>query len=231
MSTVLDPFDAATEAGNRPDAFFGRMEVDAQFVVLKKGERKRAWVEGDDTDGRSTEVALRLNPLDVTGLTRMIERNVLAESREWSATVWASLRDLGVKNVREISGKWAHVELVKSGRSWKNRDGEDVQGTTFKFISLFDSETDCIAAWENAFGGSGSQSRDTGSAPGVDSAPTSTPQPSEAEKAVALQFLPALVKMANGDLALLTNTLATTEMVKNYFTIDSPEVQALLKAA
>lgn len=225
-TAVLDPFDAATEAGNRPDAFFGRMEVDAQFVKLKGG--KRPWTEDDDVSDRCTEVIFRLNPLDVTNMTRMIERGMIAEYSEWSKIAWPSLRDLDVKNVREINGKWAHVELVKSGRSWKNKDNETVQGTTFKFMALFDSEADCIAAWETVFSNGGSQQRETGSAPGSNSAPTSTPQADDANKAVAEQFLPALVKMANGDLDVLANTLATTEIVKNYFTIDSPEVQKLV---
>lgn len=232
MSTQLDPFDAATEAGNRPDAFFGRMEVDAQFVVLKKGQSKRAWVEGDDTDGKCTEITFRLNPLDVTNMTRMVERNMIAEYSEWSKIVWPSLRDLGVKNVREVNGKWVHVELVKNGRTWTNRDGDKTEGTTFKFIALHDSEADCVAAWEAAFDNNGgSQPRVAGTAPGSNSAPTSTPQPNDAEKAVAAQFLPAIVNANKGDLVALEQALASMSPLNKYFTIDSPEVQELLKAA
>lgn len=228
MSTQLDPFDAATEAGNRPDAFFGKMDVSAQFVKLVKGQGKSAFIEGqDDPQLRSTEVSLILNPLDCTKLTKNIERGVIAESREWSKVVWASLRDLGVKNVREVHGKWAHIELVPSGRTWKNSDGEEVKATTFKFVALFDTEADCVAAWE-ALSGASQQAHSP-----VEDVPFGDEQPhtNDAEKAAAMQFLPHIVAANKHDLTALANALASMSPLNKYFTVNSPEVQALLKAA
>ena len=74
----LDPMAAAVSDAESASHYFGRLQVDAQFVILRKGQPKTIWSEGMDADGRTTEVILRLNPLDVTGMTHMIERNVLS---------------------------------------------------------------------------------------------------------------------------------------------------------
>ena len=51
------------------------------------------------------------------------------------------------------------------------------------------------------------------------------------ERESSKAFLPMLVKAAGGDLNQLKLTLASMSPLNKYFTIDSPEVQALLKAA
>lgn len=229
---TLDPFASAVEAGNRPDAFFGKMEVGAQYVQLVKGRGKLPWTDSDSPDQRRTEITLLLNPLDCTGLTRNIERSVIAESREWSKVVWASLRDLKVGNPRDINGKWAHIELVPSGRKWTNKEGEEVQGTTFKFIAIFDTEAEATAAWEAMTGkAKEAHSPDADeSVPWGDNAPSA--EPTNADLVAAMQFLPHFVKMYGADPAALSNALQTTDVFKKCnFTIASPEVQALLKAA
>lgn len=215
----LDPFDAATEAGERQPTYFGKMDCTASFVALIKGQGKVAWNEAMGQEQRRTEVALRLDPIDAMNLTRAVERNVIAESREWTGIVWASLRDLGVRNAREINGKYAKVELVKSGRSWTNKDGATVEGTTLKFLALYNSKAECEAAWESENGGTvaHSQPATNGNGNGADPG-----------RETALQFLPALVKGANGDRQVLAQTIASMPMISKYFTIDSAEVQMLL---
>lgn len=225
---VLDPMAAAVQDAESAANYFGKLEIDAQFVVLKKGQQKTTWFEGMDTDGRTTEVTIRLNPLDITGLTRMVERQVISNSGEWSRIVWPSLRDLGIKALGELRGKYAHVAMVPNGREWTNREGQKVTGSTFKFIALYDLESDCIKAWEAQFGGSQAH---TSTSNGNGAAAPAVNPINEAEKAVAAQFLPALVKGANGDLTALATILASMTPVNKYFTVDSPEVQQLLKAA
>lgn len=220
MSQVLDPFDSATEAGERPDAFFGKMEVSAQFVKLVKGQGKQAWIDGaDDPKDRRTEVAFVLNPLDCTGLTRTTERNVIAESREWSKIVWPSLRELGIKNVREVNGKFAHVEAVPQSK--------DSQYTTLKFVGLYNTEAECVAAWEKVMG----QTAQPRSAAEDVPFGNEQPQVNEVERNAAMGFLPHIVNANKHDLTALAKTLASMEPLNKYFTVDSPEVQELLKAA
>lgn len=224
-TAVLDPMAAAVQDAESASQYFGKLEVDAQFVVLKKGQRKTVWVEGTDTDGRTTEVSIRLNPLDITGLTRMVERSVISNSGEWSRIVWPSLRDLGCKSLRDAHGKWAHVEMVKSGRTWPGKPDENgnrptVEGNTFKFIALYNTEAEANAAWESQFG--------------TVEAHTSTPQAQPVQtstitKEQAMVFLPVMVSANRDNLDKLAKVLQGD--LGGHFTVDSPEVVALLKAA
>jgi len=219
MTTVLDPFDVATEAGERQPTYFGKVDCTASFVALIKGQGKVLWTEAHGPEQRRTEVAIRLDPIDAMNLTRAVERSVIAESREWTGTVWASLRDLGVRNAREINGKWAKVELVKSGREWINREGQKVEGTTFKFLALYNTKAECEAAWDAENGGGVAHSPSTSG----NGAP-------DMGRETALQFLPALVMQAGKDKAKLALLLSEMPIISKYFTVDSPEVQALLAA-
>ena len=220
----LDPMAAAVSDAEAVSQYFGRMQVDAQFVVLRKGEPKRQWTEGEPTDGRTTEITLRLQPLDCTGVTRLVERQVLSNSSEWSKIVWASLKDLGAKSPRDIEGQWAQIKLVPSGRTWTNKNtGELVTGTTFKFVKLFTLESDCEKAWEGLQNGVEAHSAQQ---------PAQAAQPAinEAERAAAAQFLRLIVDANRNDHAALANALASMSPINKYFTISSPEVVALLGA-
>lgn len=219
---VADPMAAAVTDAESAQQYFGKLDISAEFVVLKKGQQKQTWLEGQDMDGRTTEVSIRLNPLDCTGLTRMVERQVLSNSGEWSRIVWPSLRDLGVKQLRDIHGKFAHVQMVENGRSWQNKDGQTVHGSTFRFIKLFELESDAEKAWEAQFGRAANQQAASSQA---------VSQVNETEKAAAAQFLPHIVNANRGDLAKLGQALASMAPLNKYFTVDSPEVQALLKVA
>lgn len=218
---VFDPFDAATEAGERQPVYFGKLDVTASFVALIKGQGKVLWTEAHGQEQRRTEIAIRLNPIDQMNQTRMVERSIIAESREWSGVVWASLRDLGIRNARDINGKWAKVELVKSGRAWTNKDGATVEGTTLKFLALYDTKAACEAAWEAENGSKAHSPASNGNGA------TAAADPG---RETALQFLPPLVRAANGDRNILAQTLANMPMIAKYFTVDSPEVQTLLGA-
>lgn len=229
-TATVDPFDAATQAGNRPDAYFGRVEVAASFVKLEKGVGKTVWSEADGTEARRTEVHLIVNPIEASGLTFMLERKIIAESAEWSKTVWPSCRDLGLKNVRELHGKYARVEMVKTGRTYTKRDGTTGEESTMQFTALFDDLATCEAAyWAERGGKPTSTEPDPGD---IDMGPSSgsngaTPA-SNAERETAKQFLGVLVKQANGDLNALASLIASMPLVNKYFNITSPEVVELV---
>lgn len=231
MSTAVhDPFDSAVADAESASHYFGRMMTDAQFVILKKGQPKQVWTEGMDTDGRTTEVSFRLNPLDITGMTRMVERQVISNSGEWSRIVWPSLRDLGCKTPRDIEGQWAHVEMVPSGRKYTNKEGQEIIATTLKFIKLFALESDCVKAWEELVGNDAANQAHT-SAAGASNGSVSQSAPNDAEKAAAAQFLPHIVAANKHDLTALASALASMSPLNKYFTVTSPEVQQLLQAA
>jgi hypothetical protein len=197
------------------------MEITAQYVAIQRGQRPQPWVEGMSADTRRTEVFFILNPLDESGLERLVERKVLAESGEFTRIVWPSLRDLGVKTLRDANGKWAKITMVPSGRTWTNKEGQEVKGTTIKFAAIFDTQAECVAAWEQEFGNEAHARSD-------DDVPFDAPG-NDTERETALQFLPALVKSANGDRAMLATLLSGMPMIAKFFNVDSPEVQALMQ--
>ena len=225
MSTQLnDPFASAVADAESASHYFGKMGVDAQFVILRKGESKRIWTEGESTDGRTTEIIMRLDPIDAMGLTRHVERNMLSNSTEWSKIVWSVLKGMGYSTPKEIDGLWAHVELVPSGRKWFNKEGTEVFGTTFKFIKVFKTQAECEIAYA-AFSGNEAHSTSQATTRPTVSQPK---QVNEAERAAALQFLSHVVLQNKSDLLALDKALKSTPLVKDYFTVNSPEVQEIL---
>jgi hypothetical protein len=225
MPLPLDPWNDATNAGERSGVFYGRIDANAQHVVLQKGTGKAPFNPNVHShDDRRTELFISLNPLDEMNLTKAIERNVIAESREWSGIVWASLRTLGLTNARELHGKYAKCELVKTGRTWQ-KNGETVEGTTFKFLALYKSREECAAAFRADRGGS--QPAADEDVP-FDTAPAPA---NNHERETALKFLEPIVKASNGDRNVLSITIAGMPLLAKFFTVDSPEVQALMKVA
>lgn len=228
----IDPFDAATQAGERVQAYFGKVECTAQFVALVKGQGKQAWHEGMGEDTRRTELAIYLNPLDEMELTRAVERKVIAESGEWRDIVWASARDnMELRKARDLHGQWVRAEMVKTGRSFVNREGATVENTTFRFTNRYETQAECVAAYLAESG-----KAHTPAATAAASAPTVTANGNGAvagsngndvQRMTAMQFLPALVAQAGGDKEKLAGILAGMPIISQFFTVDSPEVTAL----
>ena len=215
----MDPFDTATAAGEFAGVFYGKLEVTAQHVILKKGVGKVPFDENiHDLKDRCTAVSILLNPIDATGLTRLMTRDMIAESREFNNVVWPSCRDLGLKNLRELHYKFAKAEMANTGRKWTTSEGEEREATTFKFVAFYADEAECTVAYY----------ADTGRKPEDDAAVASNGGGVSLERDTALQFLPALVKQAGGDRAKLAELIANMPMISTHFTIDSSEVQALL---
>jgi hypothetical protein len=227
--SYVDPFDAATQAGERLDTLYGRVDVSATFVKLVKGVGKQVWIESDGAEARRTEVQITLNPLDATGLTLLVERRLIAESRDWSGIVWPSLRDLGLKNVRELNGKWVKAEMVKTGRTYTNKRGDTSEETTFKFLAVYNTNDEATAAYFAARGGGDG---DPMAIPmGAPATNISTNGNGNAERETALQFVSALVKQAGGDRGKLAGLIAQMPLISKYFTVDSPEVADMLAHA
>lgn len=230
MSTH-DPFDAATEAGERSGTWYGKCDVGASFVKLVKGQGKSLWSKQDGIDQRRTEVHIVITPIDAMNSTQLVERKIIAESKDWSGTVWPSLRTLGLKNARDLHGKFAKVEFVKTGRTYTTRNGQTGEETTLKFVALFDSAAQCTAAYV-ADGGCIVHEDAPDDAMAIDMGHQDAPaQSDDIERETASLFLPILVKQAKGDIRTLSDALASTPLVSKFFTIASPEVVELLKAA
>lgn len=224
MGTTIDPFDAATELGDRKPVYYGRMDVSATFMSMAKGQAAHPFNEAvDSPDTRRTQVHLILNPIDAMNLTQLLERKLVAEFGAWPKIVWPSLRDLGLKNVRDLAGKWAKVEIVKTGRTYTSQRGETQEETTFRFLALYNTAAEATAAYV-ADGGKVAAPADDESVIDMSHGAGAPATNGNAEKETALQFLKVLVKQANGDKGKLAASIAQMPMISKYFTADSPEV-------
>ena len=234
MSTYLDPMSTAVEEAERPNFIYGQLEVSAAFIQFVN-KKKTVWTEHDDPKERRTEVTMVINPIEETGLTQLFTRSTICGNRgEWADIIWPSLRDVcGIKELRAADKKFVKVEVVKTGRKYTNKNGEEVENTTFKFHGLFTDKAGCVSAF-SADGGTPKSTLNVAqptNGAGDPMAIDMTANANNPERESSKAFLPMLVKAAGGDLNQLKLTLASMSPLNKYFTIDSPEVQALLKAA
>lgn len=223
--SYIDPFDAATELGDRKPIYYGRMEVTASFLSMTKGERPEPFDENRHAaDTRRTQVHLICNPIDAMNLTQLIERKLIADFGAWPKIVWPSLRDLGLKNARDLNGKWAKIEMVKTGRTYQSNRGETQEETTFRFVALYNTAAEATAAYLADGGKLNTAPADGNPAMAVDMGHGAGGNGANAERETAKAFLQALVKQANGDKGKLAASIAMMPMIAKYFTADSPEV-------
>lgn len=233
MSTYLDPMSTAVEEAERPNFIYGQLEVSAAFIQFVN-KKKTVWTEHDDPKERRTEVTMVINPIEETGLTQLFTRSTICGNRgEWADIIWPSLRDVcGIKELRAADKKFVKVEVVKTGRKYTNKNGEEVENTTFKFHGLFADKAGCVSAF-SADGGTPKSTLHVTqpSNPGDPMAIDMAPNASNPERESSKLFLPMLVKAAGGDVNQLKTMIASMSPLNKYFTIDSPEVVELLKAA
>ena len=233
MSTYLDPMNTAVEEAERPNFIYGQLEVSAAFIQFVN-KKKTVWTEHDDAKERRTEVTMVINPIEETGLTQLFTRSTICGNRgEWADIIWPSLRDVcGIKELRAADKKFVKVEVVKTGRKYTNKNGEEVENTTFKFHGLFTDKAGCVSAF-SADGGTPKSTLNVAPAnnPGDPMAIDMTPNANNLERESSKLFLPMLVKAAGGDVNQLKTMIASMTPLNKYFTVDSPEVVELLKAA
>jgi len=219
--------------------WYGQVMVNAWFCALVKGTGKVAWDPNTvDANGqplrRYTCIDLSLQPIANGDQVYPIERSVLAEFGEWVDICLPSLKDLGITNLQALNNTWIRCEMVATGRTYTNSNGETKDATTFKFLQVFADEAACRAAYAAAHGGNGGGS--VNAAP----APAATPANGNGakERETALKFLKPYVQNAwrksSGDLDKARTELATMianqALLAKYFTVDSPEVTDLLAA-
>lgn len=227
-----DPFDSADSATIEPRTYYGQVDVDAWFCALVKGQGKVPY-DAQVHERRSTAVKLTVAPIADMKLSFALEREMIAESREWAAIVLPSIKALGLASIRDLDGKWVAMQQVPSGRKYRNKSGEEKEATTFKFLAVYDSEAACIAAFRAARNGT----------PPADALPedeipfmgdgngnghNGQPAPDSPERQTALAFLKVLVQQHGGNRDALATAIASMPMIAKHFTIDSPETQALL---
>lgn len=230
-----DPYAAAMAAQPPKPIYWGSLLTDAHFVVLEKGIGRIPFdPQVHEMSRRVTALDFSLLPIAEMGFTNSVERNAIAEFGEWTRIIKPSIEALGV-DLRELHDKYVKVEMVPTGRTYKNSAGEDVKATTFKFLKLFADENECVADYLSGDEDEPeAQPQPVTQAAAPSPAATETPA-SNPERETALKFLEVLVDNAvNGqsDLNVVNKTLQlsleSTPLVAKYFKVDSPEAVQLI---
>lgn len=223
---VMDPADAAMDAEYTPGprTQFGEMQVDVWFCVLRKGEGKVQFDPGQHSiDERRTAIEMTLIPTRTT--YGNIERQMIAESKEWASIIKPSLKTLNL-DLKSVNGRFVQVQLVPTGRKYTNSNGEEKETTAFRFIAAYPGLDECLAAAAEFY--TQPHAGGTPIAPPV--APAAPASPNDKERETALRFLPALWTSSSKDVSEFAKKLAGNPLTSKYFTLDSPEVIQLIAA-
>lgn len=238
MTTVYDdPFAAAAdpqEITYNTD-IYGDIALDMWFCTLKKGVGKAPFIPGADAPSER-RTAVDINITDLSGTN--YKRSFIAEIRNdgWWAITLPSLHDLGVKDVRPLNGAYVHAVMTPFGEYTDKNTGEKKQRTAPKILAVYKNREECEAACQG-----GATQADWLTAPmpaangnGANDAPPANGN-SDAERAVALSFLPAIVagcRVGNGiDSARLDAALKGNPILARHFNMASPEVSQAMATA
>lgn len=216
---ILDPFDSADNAVEPvfSKVFFGQNFFDIWFCALIKGQGKVPFDPQIHQPGQKrTSIGISIQPLAGSSAQFPFERNLIAESREWTSFVLPSIKALG-KTVKELHGAFVQIEIVETGESYVDKQGVTKNKTTAKYVAVYTNEETCRQAAETVFGSNNHTEQ-----------PEAQPTNGNAERDVALKFLPALATQAGKDPQRLAELIAANSLVGKYFTINSPEVIAVL---
>jgi len=216
---MSDAFDRADSAKPASPKFWGCVTVNAYDCILQKGVGKIPFDAKQHKPGEmrtAIDLTVTLLPETVRKAEKL-ERGMVAESAEWTRVTLPSLKALGNTRLRSLNGMWCAVEFAGLGTFYTDNQGESRERQAFKFAGLYATEAECRKAYQDETG-------DATSAPieNVTTAPVSD------EKMMALTFVTALAKTAGGDKEKLAALIAQYPVVSKHFTVDSPEVAALL---
>ena len=220
-NTTDDPFESASNATLAPRTYYGEIQIDTYYCRLVKGEGKVVFdPQAHNRDERRTAIKISLLPLAEQNVQFALERDLIAESREWAGIILPSLKALGIGNVREANGKWAAMQQVPSGRKYRNANGEEKEATTFKFTALFADEAACRAAYM-ASGGRGSSNGNGHDA--ADTAPAQAPASGNNGQALAnaRPFIAVFAKQNGFDLDKTRTACRAQAIITQAIDVDS----------
>ena len=225
-AVTQDPFETASNAEPLRSVYYAQVQCDAWYCVLVKGTGKVVFDPNQHPiEQRRTALSISLATIPEQPTNFPLVREMIAESPEWTKIVWPSAKVLGLASARDLNGKWAKVELTPTGDTYKNKQGDTKERTTFKFQAFYPDEAACRAA----YAAGNSQAAPATAAP---SAPSNGADTSK-ERETALQFLKVLMpKWLNGtmDLDKVKAGIAANPVIARHFDANSPEVVELMLA-
>jgi hypothetical protein len=253
LPTPDDPWARADTATWDPTfTVFGQAQIEVWTCALVKGAGKVPYDPALHGDNCYTAVQLAVIPV-VPG-RETTERDLIAESREWTQLVNPSIRALGL-NAKQLHNQYVEAQLVPSGRKYTNAAGEVRDATTFKFVRLFGDEQACFVAAQTRRGPSGPAA---GASPNGAAPPADRPLPEDApgnpspsgagrhagraggdlgpvdavEAQTAAKFLAPIVAASKGDVDRLAALIEQNGLLKRvYGGVDHPDVVAAFAAA
>ena len=213
-----------------PSEIFGKCNINVWLCSLVKGQGKVPYEAGqlDPNTGKElrplTAIEVAIHKLDEDPAAQPLYRQFIAEFGDWPDMILPNLRDIGLQDLKTLDGAWVQAQLVPTGQTYKNKNGDTKDSTTFKFIKIFADEAACRAA------SGGNQPQATAQPAPAD--------PANKERETALKFLGPYVKNAaragGGDLDKIRTQLATQiagqPLLAKYFTVDTNEVSDLIMA-
>jgi hypothetical protein len=223
---TYDPWEAAANASAPPATFYGQITIDTWPCVLVKGQGKVPFDPGQHrAEDRRTAIDITITPLAESRAQFVIQRSIIAQSPEWYRHIWPSLKALGLNNPKQAVDRWCKLEQVPTGRKYRNRQGEEREARTIKFLALYDSEDACRAAY---LAERGRQPGDDDDIPDVDDAPVVS---DDRERQTARQFLETLAKQHHGDLTAIHAAVANIPLITAHYPIGSEELAQVVAAA
>lgn len=223
-------FDESEKITPRNADFWGQAELSMWYAILEKGIGKIPFdPQQHSMDKRVTAIEMQILPIPEQNITDEVRRELIKESREWAGILMPSIKAQGLA-VRDLPGKWVHVHLKQTGKTYKNKYGETKEMTMFEVVKVFESEDACKLDYLTRSAEPTDESAKAFSIEQPEAAPVNGN-----ERKTALAFLPALVKNAAAgekDVEVIKTKLATliasTPLVNKHFTVDSPEVLQLI---
>jgi hypothetical protein len=223
-------WEKANKAAPPTYTYFGQCFTDAQLVAFEEtgetkanGKPKKRMVPFDaDRHERSVaKIDIEVVPLPEHNAQFNVEQSVPSFDRRWHSHTKKSLDTLGHTGA-DVNEQWVQVEKRPTGKKYSYvKNGERISGdeTALIFLAVYPDEATCRAAYSEKFGA------------GNQEATTEVPANSNggAEKETAKAFLPALWAQANGDLVKMQELLESNPLTGKFFTIDSPEVVAIVQ--
>lgn len=213
-----NPLDVANEATLAPQVYFGQILLDAYFCALVKGIGKVPF-DPAQHEKRFTAINLTLAPFAGSKATYQIEREYVAEFKEWAGTVLPSIRALGLTPT-SINNRWVKAEMVKTGTYTKNGEVKDL--TSPKIVTVFESEEACANA-ANAFFTRPTIDNDDDPFPKQPNLNNGTTVP----KAL-MSFVTRFIEEAGGDIDKLAEKLNNPTFTAYNLTVEHPAVVTAL---
>jgi len=214
-----DPYEQANNPALPDFKLWGRIFIDAWACALVKGVGRERFDPNKHTRP-FTAIDIVIDPLPELKITNknICERHMLAESRDWINITLASLKKLGIQDIRQANEKWGKVDFEPTGGTYE-KDGKTKNETAFKFLALYDTEEQCRKAFESGEGDLASEEIST-----------------DEKRMTAWAFAKVLtetgcrgVKNKEEAKKKIAPNLAQYPAVNEYFTIDSPEILALIE--